>query len=219
MELEFIWPPFGLEITVSNGRDELSLRVMRDEHIAAIAGVTPADIYGADIPDYAFGWLFDEDNNSAQFRWLNRAQTSPTQWWLDFIVMRGEEVVGTLSMRAPDFPETKSIETGSWIYHKYQGQGLGTLVRHALAATAFNHFGASQLTTSWADANVVSATVSSKLGYRKIKSIEVDNLGPGGQTTPGTQAMLERADYQQPSDIKVTATGVSPELKKLLGLA
>ncbi|WP_234462641.1 hypothetical protein [Corynebacterium macginleyi] len=87
-----MWPPFGLTIRASDATHPgVELRVMRDEDIAGIAGVAPEDIYGADIPDYAFPWLFNPRMNTAaaaaQFRWSNRAQLRPEKWSLASITL------------------------------------------------------------------------------------------------------------------------------------
>ncbi|WP_234456408.1 hypothetical protein [Corynebacterium macginleyi] len=92
--MESMWPPFGLTIRAGDATHPgVELRVMRDEDIAAIAGVAPEDIYGADIPGYAFPWLFNPGMNApaaaAQFRWSNRAQLRPEKWSLDFNRARG----------------------------------------------------------------------------------------------------------------------------------
>lgn len=218
MDLARIWPPFGLEITAHNGREEITLRAMRDEDILAIADVTPADIFGSEIPEHAFGWLFDAHNNPAQFRWAHRAQMSPAHWSLDLAIVHKGQVIGSVDMRANDFPANRSIETGSWIYYSLQGQGLGTLVRHAIAQTGFNHFGAAKLTTAWASSNKASAAVSANLGYATIAATTVEGLGPDNHTAPGERAELLRQNYQHPDNLHVTVDGVSPALEKLLGL-
>ncbi|MEY8577275.1 GNAT family N-acetyltransferase [Corynebacteriaceae bacterium 6-324] len=218
MELARIWPPFGLEITAANDSQEITLRAMRDEDIAMLADATPADIFGNEIPDHAFGWLFDVDNNPAQFRWSNRAQMTPAHWSLDLVVVHDGEVVGSVDMRANDFPGNKTVETGSWIYHRLQGQGLGTLVRRAIAEISFNHFGAERLTTAWANSNIASAAVSAKLGYEKTADITVDSLGPDKHTASGVRAELLRENYEPDAKLTFTVKGVSPELKALLGI-
>lgn len=218
MELARIWPPFGLEITAANGSQEITLRAMRDEDIAMLADATPAAIFGPAIPEHAFGWLFDADNNPARFRWSNRAQMTPAHWSLDLVVVHAGEVVGSVDMRANDFPGNKTVETGSWIYHRLQGQGLGTLVRRAIAEISFNHFGAERLTTAWANSNTASAAVSAKLGYQKTADITVDSLGPAKHTAPGVRAELLRENYQPDANLTFTVKGVSPELQALLGI-
>lgn len=218
MELARIWPPFGLEITATNGTQEITLLAMRDEDIAMLADATPHHIYGPDIPEHAFGWLFDSTNSPAQFRWANRAQMTPAHWSLDLVVVHAGEVVGSVDMRANDFSNNKTVETGSWIYHKLQGQGLGTLVRRGIAELSFNHFGAERLTTAWANSNTASAAVSAKLGYQKTADITVDSLGPDKHTAPGVRAEMLRENYQPDTTLTFNVNGVSPELKALLGI-
>ena len=219
MDLARIWPPFGLEITVAHRGEEISLRVMRDEDIAVLSDATPADLFGPDIPEHAFGWLFDAHNSPALFRWEHRVQMTPAHWSLDLVVCKHNQVIGSVDMRADDFPNTKSIETGSWIYHRHQGRGIGTLVRHAVAQLSFHHFGAERLTTAWARSNKASAAVSAKLGYTTTAEITVESLGPDNHTAPGVRAQLLHSDYQQPEDQQVQVRGLTPELEQLLGLS
>ena len=218
MDLARIWPPFGLEITAAHTGEEISLRVMRDEDIAVLNDATPTDIFGSDIPEHAFGWLFDKANSPAQFRWEHRVQMSPAHWSLDFAVVQHNKVIGSVDMRATDFSTTKSIETGSWIYHRLHGRGIGTLVRHAIAELGFNHFGAERLTTAWACTNKASAAVSAKLGYTTTADITVESLGPDNHTAPGVRAELSRSNYQRPAKLQCEVHGVTPELKSLLGI-
>lgn len=51
--VEEMWAPFRVSIHVG----ELTLRVLRDSDIAAIHGVTAAEIFGEPLPDYTFPWL------------------------------------------------------------------------------------------------------------------------------------------------------------------
>ena len=218
MDLARIWPPFGLEITASHAGEEISLRVMRDEDIAVLSDATPTDIFGSDIPEHAFGWLFDAANSPAQFRWSHRVQMSPAHWSLDLVVIKDGGVIGSVDMRANDFTTTKSIETGSWIYHCFQGRGIGTLVRHAIVELGFNHFGAERLTTAWARSNKASAAVSAKLGYHVTADITVESLGPDNHTAPGVRAELSRSNYHRPAELQCEVRGLTPELRSLLGI-
>src|SRR5699024_6428763 len=200
MDLARIWPPFGLEITVAHRGEEISLRVMRDEDIAVLSDATPADLFGPDIPEHAFGWLFDAHNSPALFRWEHRVQMTPAHWSLDLVVCKHNQVIGSVDMRANDFPNTKSIETGSWIYHRFQGRGIGTLVSNAVAQLSFHH-------------------LCAKLGYTTTAEITVESLGPDNHTAPGVRAQLLHSDYQQPEDMQVQVRGLTPELEQLLGLS
>lgn len=211
-----MWPPFGLEVVASEERKqqcrELTVRVLRDEDLAVIHGVTPAEIYGYTIPEYAFGWLFQPP--SPCFRWSHRAQLSPEEWSLDCGVFVGGELVGVVDLRAQDFARTREVETGSWIYYRHQGKGLGTLVRHAVAVLCFDHLGASTLRSSWHVDNRASAAVSAKLGY---VICEDDTHGDGSADHSQQLARLRRADYIHGPT--VTVRGLTPELREMLGVA
>ena len=169
---------------------------MRDEDIAAIAGVAAEDIYGADIPDYAFPWLFNPRMNTpsaaAQFRWSNRAQLRPEKWSLDFIVRDADsgEILGTIDARAEDFAATREIATGSWVFHRFQGQGVGTLIRHAVVAFGLDYLGAQAMTTSWVAQNEASARVSQKLGYQVVSEGE-EKAGPENSPQRHVTARVE----------------------------
>ena len=119
-----MWPPFGLRI----------------------AGVGVHDVYGDDVPEHAFPWVFhNSPQSSAQHRWFNRANLSSEEWSLDFLVTTGDEPIGVVDMRSSDFAHTREVSTGSWVFHRFQGQGFGTLVRHAVAQFCFDHLGAARL--------------------------------------------------------------------------
>ena len=142
--MENFWPPFAVTIRACDdtGRG-VDLRVMRDEDIAQVAQVCAVDIYGATIPEHAFPWLFDEKTNTtaamAQHRWEHRAQLRVDNWTLDFIVLDVEtqELVGVVDLSAENFAAAREVQTASWVLHRFQGQGYGTLIRQA--AVSYTH--------------------------------------------------------------------------------
>lgn len=217
-----MWPPFGLTIRASDTTHPgVELRVMRDEDIAAIAGVAPEDIYGADIPDYAFPWLFNPRMNTpaaaAQFRWTNRAQLRPEKWSLDFIVRDAHsgEILGTIDARAEDFARTREIATGSWVFHRFQGQGVGTLIRHAVVAFGLDYLGAQAMSTSWVAQNEASARVSQKLGYQVVSEGE-EKAGPQNSSQRHVTARVAAYNYKRPDDLCVEVSGLSQQLLGML---
>ncbi|WP_165242796.1 GNAT family N-acetyltransferase [Corynebacterium lizhenjunii] len=214
-----IWPPFGLQVVATDERRRIELRALRDEHIAQLAGVTPEAIYGSDVPEYAFSWLFGQPPvwAGAQFRWGHRASMSPQEWTLDCGVFLDGQLCGAVDLRAQNFAQTREVETGSWIYHRYQGQGIGTLVRHAVAATCFEHLGAHSLRSHWVVGNAASAAVSAKLGYKVYRTAVGGSNGPDGVELPVEDARLDRKDYQ-PGGVRVQVSGVTPQLRALLGI-
>ena len=193
-DIEEMWAPFKLTVQVG----KLTLRVLRESDIAAIHGVTAAEIFGEPLPDYTFPWLNEKPDPS--FRWAHRAQMSPEEWSLDFGVHLDGEVIGSVDLRAKNFPHNHEVETGSWIYHRLQGRGIGTQIRHAAAVFCFEHLGACQLRSECDPGNAASQAVSRKLGY----------------TINGNKAVLRKEDYQPGPE--VTVRGMTEELGAMLGV-
>ncbi|OFT62301.1 GNAT family N-acetyltransferase [Corynebacterium sp. HMSC05E07] len=192
--VEDMWAPFKLSLQVG----DLTLRVLRDGDIAAIHGVTAAEIFGEPLPEYTFPWLKEKPDPS--FRWAHRAQMSPEEWSLDFGVHLDGEVIGSVDLRAQNFPDNHEVETGSWIYRRFQGRGIGTKIRHAAAVFCFEYLGARQLRSEWDPGNEASQAVSRKLHY----SIE------------GNKAVLRKEDYHPGPE--VTVSGMTEELGAMLGV-
>lgn len=192
--VEDMWAPFRVSIHVG----ELTLRVLRDSDIAAIHGVTAAEIFGEPLPEHTFPWLKEKPDPS--FRWAHRADMSPEEWSLDFGVHLDGEVIGSVDLRAKNFPHNHEVETGSWIYHRLQGRGIGTQIRHAAAVFCFEHLGACQLRSECDPGNAASQAVSRKLGY----------------TINGNKAVLRKEDYQPGPE--VTVRGMTEELGAMLGV-
>lgn len=199
-----LWPPFSLRIQV----EDLELIAVDDSHVQALSAVTAEDIYGADIPDHAFIWLKELPLNSLKYRWANRVSMSPAQWSLDLVALRDGVIVGTIDLRTTNFADTRTVETGSFVFYRYQGQGVGTLMRHAVAVYAFDYLGALEMTTAWAKNNPASEAVSRKLGYQ----ITGETRDPGGFLCDA--ARLTRAAYRR--DPQVSVTGHTVELQRLL---
>lgn len=216
------WPPFALTMTATDGERSIILRVVRDDDLVELSDITEADIYGSEVPSYAFVWLNapypERVAASFQFRWNNRAQLKPESWSLDFVARDANtgEVIGGMDIRATDFAKTRTVETGSWVFHKHQGSGYGSLMRHALIQLAFDVFGAARVETGWHEGNIASARVSEKLGYSVFPT---DRTSPvyDGSLQPVIGAALSPEAYRR-SNVVVTIDGVCPELGAMLGL-
>ena len=221
--MENIWPPFAVTIRASDdtGRG-VDLRVMRDEDIACVATVGAADIYGTDIPEHAFPWLFDEKRNTpaamAQHRWEHRAQLRANNWTLDFIARDAEtqEMVGVVDLSAENFAAAREVQTASWVLHRFQGQGYGTLIRQAVVEFSFSHLDAHSLRTCWVETNRASARVSEKMGYRIYTEKKEEPAGPEKINRPVVSARLSTADYHRPDGLQLEVTGVGDQLLHML---
>jgi RimJ/RimL family protein N-acetyltransferase len=104
--------------------------------------------------------------NVLQFYWSQRATLATDKWTLNFLVRFDGEVIGSQGISATDFPVTRTVRSGSWLGLRHQGKGLGTEMRAAVLAFAFDHLGAREaMSDAWTD-NAASIRVSRKLGYR-----------------------------------------------------
>lgn len=195
---------------------------MRDDDIACVATVCAADIYGTDIPEHAFPWLFDEKMNTpaamAQHRWEHRARLRANNWTLDFIARDAEtqELVGVVDLSAENFAAAREVQTASWVLHRFQGQGYGTLIRQAVAEFSFSHLDAHLLHTCWIETNRASARVSEKMGYRISTEKKEEPAGPEKINRPVVSARLSAADYHRPDGLQLEVTGVGDQLLHML---
>ena len=102
----------------------------------------------------------------ARYFWRERAAVVPGTWMLNFAVLEDGVPIGVQDLRAVDFTPLRTVSTGSWLTRSRQGDGLGTEMRVAVLAFAFDHLGAEVAESGALDWNEASLGVSRKLGYR-----------------------------------------------------
>jgi RimJ/RimL family protein N-acetyltransferase len=88
--------------------------------------------------------------------------------------------VGVQDLTAHSFATQRSIGTGSWLGRDVQGHGLGTEMRAAALALAFDGLGTVEAHSGYIEGNAASARVSERLGYL-ANGVRVRRLGPGGE--------------------------------------
>jgi RimJ/RimL family protein N-acetyltransferase len=160
------WPLAGLVVRTPR----LELRPDDDVGLAALAdraleGVHPAEQMpflepwtdGAGDPGFARGVM--------QYAWRCRADLRPGRWSVTFLVRSSGRVLGMQTLAATDFAVLREVSTGSWLTRSVQGQGLGTEMRHAVVALAFDHLAARVARSSAFADNSASRRVSQRLGY------------------------------------------------------
>ena len=94
-----------------------------------------------------------------------RREWSPGHWWLNLGVFRDGEPLGTQGLDADDYGTTRVVDTGSWLGERHQRQGIGSEMRAAVLALAFDGLGARAATSGWIEGNEGSRRVSERLGY------------------------------------------------------
>lgn len=115
--------------------------------------------------------------SSMQFYWRNWSSWTPASWTLCMMVEHDGEFVGCQDLMGEDFVARRTLETGSWLLLPHQSKGIGTLMRQAVCAFAFDRLGAVEMTSSAMVGNDRSLGVSRKVGYepngvRRLTSLD-----------------------------------------------
>ncbi len=115
---------------------------------------------------------------------------SPDGWEVFFVVRRGADVLGLQGLEGPDYRSLRTVDTSSWLATDARGTGVGTAMRRAVLALAFDHLGAqAAITSAWHD-NHASLGVSRALGYRPNGESLMAREGTGG--TGGTDTLVHQ---------------------------
>ena len=161
-----LWPPYGVRVT----EHDLTLTVVTDDDIPGLVGLALAGIHPPDTMPFQMPWTLDDPAAlpASMIRYYSgvRAGFTPAKFELVFAVRVGGTLVGIQALHAEDFPVTRSGETGSWLGQVHQGKGVGTRMRRAICAFAFDHLGAVEVTSGAFTDNPKSLAVSRKLGYQ-----------------------------------------------------
>lgn len=191
-----IWPLHDLKLSTPR----LVLRPIRDEDLAGLLVAALAGIHDPDTMPFAVPWTRAEPQqiarNMAQNVWRNRAKADPDNWNVSFAVLWEGRVVGRQDVRASDFPDLKTVDSGSWLTMAKQGKGLGKEMRAAVLLWAFDHLGAEFAETAAFDSNPASQGVSEALGYRRngesLKQIS------HGEVARSLEFRLKRGEFRRP---------------------
>lgn len=166
LTLEQIWPPFALRLEAG----DLVLTVLREGDLPELVDLALDGIHDPAQTPFLFPWTdAPADQLPANYvRYVGRvlAGQSPESTSLQLVVRRSGQVVGIQALEGEDFPVTRTLETGSWLARRFHGQGIGTRMRQAVCALAFDHLGAERITSSAFIDNPSSLAVSRKVGYR-----------------------------------------------------
>jgi RimJ/RimL family protein N-acetyltransferase len=148
----------------------LELRGITDDVLPELAALAGAGIHDPATMPFSVPWTdADPDDFPAAFaayHWRSRADFSVSEWTLNLAVFHDGTLVGVQGFATQHFLVTRSGETGSWLGLEHQGHGIGTAMRQAICAFAFDHLGADEITSGAFVDNPASLAVSRKLGYR-----------------------------------------------------
>lgn len=213
MDITDIWPPYQVTITAG----DLELRIVRDDDFAEFADLVLSGVHDPEQMPFSFPWT-DADPaelpaNYAKFHWNNRSNFRPDQFSLEFAVRRNGELVGSQGFATKDFAITRTGETGSWLGRRFHGQGIGTRMRRAICAFAFDELGALEITSGAFTDNPSSLGVSRKIGYRPNG---VKRLARRGELAHLQRLVLTPETFiRGDEEIKITGTEA---LRRFIGL-
>jgi RimJ/RimL family protein N-acetyltransferase len=157
------WPLHDLWLRTG----DLELASMTERDLDAVAAVVPDDL---ELNPAATRYDGLEERTWRgtvihQEYWKSLGTWSPDDWEVYFVVRRAGAVLGVQGLEGPDFRRLHTVDTSSWLAQSARGQGVGTAMRRAVLALAFDHLGArAAITSAWHD-NHASLGVSRRLGY------------------------------------------------------
>jgi RimJ/RimL family protein N-acetyltransferase len=210
-----LWPLFKLRIAT----ERLRLAPVTDADLDELAALADRGIHDPDkTPPWASLWTDrrgrEFDLAFAQYFWSQRARWSPTSWTLPFAVRWGRALVGVQQIEADDFPTLRTVSTSSWLGRDFQGIGLGTEMRGAVLAFAFEVLGAEIATSSAFHINPASVRVSEKLGYAR-NGVRRENVG--GEPVEAVLFRLTHDQWARQRPVDARFTGIE-ECLDLLGV-
>jgi len=156
------------ELTLTTRR--LTLRLPTLVELDELADLTRGGVFSAGPTPFYSDWTNAGADQVARgvilHHWRKLSAWSPDNWELPLCVFRDGEVVGSQVVKGTGFAVTREVRTGSWLGLPHQRQGIGTEMRAAVLAFAFEYLGAVTARSGAFTDNHASAAVSAKLGYR-----------------------------------------------------
>ena len=202
-----LWPLYGLTIATPR----LSLRLPREEELAALAEVAGAGVHPAGERPFLTPWTeggpFDRARFVLRRHWHQLASWETDSWELGLGVFLGERAIGMVNLRGRDFPVVREVTTSSWLGVDHHRQGYGTEARAGVLTLAFDHLGAGAALTEVFQDNHASQGVSRKIGYEP-DGISVD--ARDGEPVVSDRLRLTAARWRQLDRPAATVTGLDP---------
>jgi RimJ/RimL family protein N-acetyltransferase len=161
------WPLFNLVIRTPR----LEIRLPRDDEFDALLALIEEGIHDPATMPFLHPWTDDplprRERESAQHWWRLRAEWSADNWTYAGAVYVDGQVVGVQSLAAAHFARVRSVNTGSWLGRRHQGQGLGKEMRQAILHLAFAGLGAEEAHSGAFFDNAPSLATSRSVGYQE----------------------------------------------------
>ncbi len=204
--LEALWPLWQLRLRLG----PLELRLPTDEDLATLVDVARQGVHPPDRMPFLTPWTLAPsptfERSFLQHHWRLRADWSPQGWHLDLGVSYEGQLVGCQGIWASEFAVTRAVETGSWLGQRFQGLGIGTTMRTAVLAFAFDHLGALEAHSGTLPDSPASAIVSRRLLYRE-NGVAVRSIR--GQRTVEQRYRLTAQDWRALTRPEVEVEGLA----------
>jgi RimJ/RimL family protein N-acetyltransferase len=208
------WPLTGLRLRTG----QLELRLPDADDLGALAALAEAGVHDPAEQPFKAAWTdaepIERARSTMRYHWSCWGSWEPSDWTLNLVVVRDGVVVGTQEMAATNFAVLREVGTGSWLGREHQGQGIGTAMRAAVLALAFDGLGAEFAVSAAFARNPASIAVSRKLGYAENGT---DRYLIRGEPVASRRFRLDRATWLANRSAVVTITGLEPCLP-LFGL-
>lgn len=171
MAADFAHPP-----EVVSARDGIELRRTRPEHAEAIAGAVAASLPElSHWQPWATPEAADAQAQRARLESMDEAWDAGTDYgygaWLE------GELVGCMGLHRRVGPG--AIEIGYWLRTDVTGRGIATACARALTDAALSLADVERAYIHCDEANVRSAAIPARLGYRLDRIVEDDIAAPG----------------------------------------
>ena len=209
-----LWPL--LDLRLSTG--DLVLRLPREEELPAFSAVVAEGIHPPGEMPFGIPWT-DEPSPQRErdsYRWWMsaRADISPESWTLTFGVWIAGEPAGFQDLIGREFLKLRTVRTGSWLGSRFQGRGVGKLMRQAVLALAFDDLGAEIAESEAFIDNPASNRVSLGVGYQPNG---FGRLAPHGTPRETQRFRMTLQDWRARPRPEMTVEGLAACLD-LLGL-
>ena len=208
-----VWPPYRLRLRAG----DLELTVIGDDDVPGLVELALSGIHAPDAMPFATPWTLaaPEKLPAEMVRYFSsvRATFGPDSFDLQFAVRVGGGLVGTQGLHGRDYPVTRTLETGSWLGLRHQGRGIGTRMRKAVCAYAFDQLGAAEVTSAAFVDNPASLAVSRKVGYRPNGVVRLKRRD--GEMALNQKLVLTPADLVRGEPLEVVGAA---DLRAFLGL-
>ncbi|MDP9482299.1 MAG: GNAT family N-acetyltransferase [Chloroflexota bacterium] len=187
-----LWPLYDLRLRT----ERLELRLPDEDELAELCRVARAGIHPAGEMPFGIPWSVKPspqfEREFLQFHLGLRASWTSQAWNLELAVFLEGQPIGSQGLEATGFPTLRAVGTGSWLGMPFQRRGIGSEMREAILALAFDGLGAEIATSEAFLDNPASAGVSRRLGYA---GNGFGRLAPQGEARDTERFRMTRAAW------------------------